>query len=373
VFVRSGVQNFGLGAWLGVLLVSVLGGMATVDVAIAEPYLSVQSGLKCVTCHTNPSGGGKRTAFGTAYARGELTERIVGEAESLWSGEINRWVAVGGDLRSGYENVDTPNAKELSQFNTSSAAVYAEVRAIPGLLSFYLDERVAPGDARSREAYALLTPSNGKYSLKVGKFFLPFGWRLQDDSAFTRQLTGINFNTPDNGIEAGLEIGKWSAQFALTNGTAGGPDGDSTKQSSFRGAYVTSRWQLGASYNFNNDALGDRTMTGIFGGLRTGPISWLAELDYITDETPTGDQDMVVGLIEGNWRVGKGHNIKLTYEAFDPNDHLDEDQRERYSLIWEYSPIQYLQPRVGLRFYNGVPQVNSQNRDEIFAELHIYF
>ncbi len=115
-------------------------------------------------------------------------------------------------------------------------------------------------------------------------------------------------------------------------------------------------------------------MYGLFAGFRTGPISWLAELDYVTDETLGGpDVDRVVGLLEGNWRVAKGHNLKVTYEAFDPNDDLDEDHRERYSIVWEYSPMQLLQPRVGVRFSDGIPQDDLQNREEFFAELHGYF
>ncbi|TDJ44089.1 MAG: hypothetical protein E2O51_07110 [Gammaproteobacteria bacterium] len=335
----------------------------------AEPYLSVRSGFKCVTCHTNPSGGGKRNAFGTAYAQTELAQRLVGQAEDAWTGEINRWFAIGGDLRAGYDYVDIPNIEARSEFGTSRGTVYADVRVIPGLLSVYLDEQIAPGGAFNREAYALLTPANGKYTIKVGQFFLPFGWRLEDDSAFIRQVTGIDFFRPDNGVEVGLELGPWSAQVAVTNGKAG----DSTQQTSFRGAYISSRWQLGASYNFDNAALGDRTMSGVFAGLRTGPITWLAEYDYITDETPTGDLDMVVGLLEANWRLTKGHNLKVTYERFDPDDAVADDEQERFSLVWEYSPMQMLQPRIGVRLYDGMPGDDPQNRDEFFAELHVFF
>ncbi len=354
---------------LGLAVPLLIGASLFASITSAEPYLAVQSGFKCVTCHTNPSGGGKRNAFGTAYAQTELARRLVGEAETAWTGEINRWLGVGGDLRAGYDRVEVPNTTAQSEFGVSRGTVYADVRVIPGLLSVYLDERIAPGNAINREAYALITPAAGKYTIKVGQFFLPFGWRLEDDSAFIRRVTGINFNTPDSGVEVGVELESWSAQVAVTNGTAG----DSTQRTSFRGEYVSSRWRIGASYNFDNAAVGDRTMSGVFAGLRTGPIAWLAEFDYITDDMPTGDQDMVVSLLEANWRLTKGHNLKLTYEDFDPDEAVSDDEQDRNSLVWEYSPIQMLQARIGARLYDGVAGNDIQNRDEFFAELHVYY
>jgi len=35
--------------------------------------------------------------------------------------------------------------------------------------------------------------------------------------------------------------------------------------------------------------------------------------------------------------------------------------------------MQFLQGRLGARIYDGIPQVNLQNRDEFFAELHGFF
>jgi hypothetical protein len=186
-------------------------------------------------------------------------------------------------------------------------------------------------------------------------------------------VPGINFTTPDNGIELGLELPKWSAQLAVGNGTAGGGEVDTGKQVSVLASYVRPRWRIGASANANNADLGDREMYGVFAGLRTGPIAWLAEYDVVTDKSPTGDFDREVSLLEGNWRFAKGHNLKLSYEWQDPDDDTTEDELERYSLVWEHTPMQFLQARVGWRAYNGVPEVAASNRDELFAELHIYF
>jgi hypothetical protein len=159
----------------------------------------------------------------------------------------------------------------------------------------------------------------------------------------------------------------------VSNGTAGAPDNDPGKQLSASASYVMSRWRVGASYNTNNSDLGDRDMQGVFVGLRTGPISWLGEIDRITDEVPGPDRDIQVSLLEGNWRFAKGHNLKVSYEFHDPDDVAEEDERERYSLVWEYTPFQLMQSRVGVRAYNGVPGSAPTNRDEFFAELHVYF
>jgi hypothetical protein len=344
--------------------------------ACAEPYLAVEAGLKCNACHVNPSGGGKRNLFGMTYARTAIAERMLFADENTrgWNSEVNRWLGVGGDYRGGYRSSDIPGTGQDSEWATSKSTVYLDVRAKPGLLSIYADYQVAPGGSLNREAYALVKPANGKYTIKAGQFFLPFGLRLQDDSAFVRQRSGINFDTPDRGIELGLELPKWTAQIASSDGTAGAGSVSGKHQTSLSAAYVLPRWRLGASYNFNNDPLGDRTMLAVFAGWRTGAIAWLSELDFIEDDSPSGGQrNTYASLIEGNWRFRRAHNLKLTYEFLDPGDPAGEDEQERYSLVWEYSPIQLLQARVGLRAYNGVPNLPRTNRDDVFAEIHVYF
>jgi len=340
-------------------------------VAAAEPYLAVESGLKCGNCHVNPSGGGKRTAFGMLYARNMISARAVDlvEGRKPWTGDVSsRWFAVGGDFRGGYESIDVPGSESESEWAVSRSTVYAELRLVPNRLELYVDQKIAPDDSENREAYLKLTPKNGKFVVKAGQMFLPFGLRLQDDETFVRQATGVNFLTPDDGVELGVELAKWSAQFAVIDGPEGADD-----QLSGSAVYVQPKWRVGASINTSEDAFGDRTMQSIFGGLKTGPISWLAELSLINDTAPAGDNDSYATLLEGNYRLRKGHNLKVGYEFLEPNEDRDEDQQERYSLVYEYNPIQFMQGRVGVRRYNGIPNIAASNRDELFAELHVYF
>ena len=357
------------------LLVAISAFHAAVE-SSAEPYLAIETGLKCASCHMNPTGGGKRNLFGMTYARTQIAERMLlrDEDPKDWNSEFNRWLGLGGDYRGGYTSVDLEGPGDNSDWATSKAALYLEIRAIPGLLTLYADEQVAPGDKLNREAYALITPSQGRYTIKAGQLFLPFGLRLQDDNTFVRQRSGINFNTPDEGVELGLELPRWSAQAAFSDGTAGAGNLPGKNQTSLSATYVRSRWRAGLSHNLNEDPLGDREMQAVFAGWRTGRISWLAEIDLITDDLSGGGNDEILAtLLEGNWRFRKGHNLKVGYEYLDPSDNIAEDQQERYSIVWEYSPFQLFQTRAGLRVYNGVPLIPVTNRNEWFVEFHAFF
>ncbi len=64
---------------------------------------------------------------------------------------------------------------------------------------------------------------------------------------------------------------------------------------------------------------------------------------------------------------------KCLYDVLDPNDSLGGNWQVRYSLLWEYSPMQFLQGRFRLRSYDGITKANAQIRDVFFAELHGYF
>ncbi len=364
----------GLAMWIRIAFV--LAVMVTPSsVARAEPYLAVFKGMQCSTCHSHPSGGGKRNVYGNVFAQSELPAQRIGDRSAkLWTGEVFKWLSVGANLRAGYESVDVPNTSSTSEFNINRGTVYLEANLIPNRLSLYVDHQVAPDSSLNRELYLKLMSASSKFHVAAGQFFLPYGLRLQDDSAFIRRATGVNFNIPDRGIQFGYESGPWSTQVSITNGTGRGPVLDSGNQVSFIVNYVQQLWRAGASFNSNKSDAGDRQMQNVFIGFRTGPVVWLAELDFISDDLPGGSsQDAIAGLIEGNWLYRKGHNLKISYGYLDPNDNISEDHQVRWSLLWEYTPIQFLQGRFGVRLYDGVPQASIQNRDEFFAEIHGFF
>jgi hypothetical protein len=356
---------------LALLFVVVLAGVGA-RIAHAEPYLAVMAGLKCSGCHVNPTGGGMRNTFGTLYGQTQLPARTLQTEGTPWTGDLGRYLGIGANLRGGATWVDMPDTKSISSFDLTSLRAYVDLRVIPERLSLYIDERLAPGSANNAETYLKLWSSGHRFYLKAGQMYLPFGIRLQDDSAFTREQTGISFNTPDRGVEVGFDGANWTAQLAVTNGTAGAPEVDSGKQWSLRSEYVTSRWRAGASFNINDFDVGSRRMQNLFAGLRTGPVAWLAEADYIVDSTSPIKRKQSGGLVEANWMLRKGQNLKLTAERFDPNRAVAGDQQTRFSLVWEYTPLPFLQLRTGVRNYDDVNEVPFLNQRIVFVQLHGY-
>jgi hypothetical protein len=339
----------------------------------AEPYFAVRQGVTCVTCHVNATGGGLRNEFGNTWGQRILPARSVetGVPQS-WTGKLNPYLGIGANLRVNASYVDAPNQPTLSEFDVQEMRVYLLVDAIPKRLSVYVDERIAPDEATNREAWARYWFGAQRWYVKAGQMYLPFGLRLEDQSAFVRALSGINMATPDRGVEIGFENAAWSAQLAVINGVAGGDETDRGKQAILRAEHVQSAWRAGASYSYNDTDEGDRQLAAVFAGVRTGPVAWLAEADYSEDDgVAAGRLSGWAGLLEANWGFRQGHNLKFTAEYLEPDDEVDDDEQNRWSLLWEYTPMQFLQLRVGARLYDGK---GSQN-DLTFAvaQLHAYF
>lgn len=340
--------------------------------ALAEPYLAVRSGQKCMSCHVNPTGGGKRSEAGASFGQFVMPKEA---AEDLWNGRVNPYLAVGGNLRANLSYLDRENADSQTSFETQRISLYLEITAVKDLLTFYVDQLMTPTSS-NREAFALMWNEERSGYLKAGRIFLPYGLRLEDDTAFIRRVSGISFANADNGIEAGYETDAWSHTVALSNGSNGGDENNRGKQLSLRTEYLQPSWRLGASLNLNDgDDSADRGMFNVFAGYQWLGIDWLVEVDAIEDrDTALGDIEQLVGLLEANRPLSKGQNLKVTLEYYDPDTDVSENQQTRTSLVWEHTPVSLLQLRVGLRVAEGIPQAaDDQNDDLMFVQLHSWF
>jgi hypothetical protein len=346
------------------------------SLAKAEPYLAVQQGLKCEVCHVNPTGGGLRTTYGDLFAQNFMPAQHLDTATPAdnWVGQIGSFLRAGGDLRFEGSVEQQPHTSSVQQFSLEQARVYLDANVIPDRLLVYVDEQVAPGGALNREAYGMFWSAAHDWYIKAGQMYLPFGLRLQDQSAFILTASGINMTTPDAGVEIGYEKGPWDVQLAVSNGTAGGAVTSDGKQLSSQLIYVQPVWRLGLAANSNDQSVGHKNAYAIFGGLRTGPIAWLAQAELTDDESvPNAQGKMLATLLEANWLIARGNNLKITDEFLNPNRQVPNGEETRWSLVYELTPIQFAQIRAGFRYYDGIPQDNAEHERLYFIELHGFF
>jgi hypothetical protein len=355
--------------WTGRLLTGLLLVLTTLS-ARAEPYLAVDQGQKCIACHVNPTGGGLRNAYGVHFARNGLAATTLPDSVPGWDGGVGDWLRLGGDLRWSSTRTEVPQQPRQRSAGTDQLRVYADL-TLPGeRVQLYVDEQLSPGKATTQEAYVRLNGEARMWHLKGGQIYLPFGWRLQDSTAFVRAVSGIGMSTPERGAELGVEVGDWSAQLALTR-PLHPPPGSSDRQTTAQVVWMQSWGRIGASAASARSTAGKRQAWALYGGLRTGPVAWLGEVDLVRDTGyPEGRRSLLAALGELNWKVAQGHNLKLTAERFDPDRRVREDHKVRRSLVYEFTPLPAIQLRMGVRQYRGIPQSPPDNRRSGFVEVH---
>jgi hypothetical protein len=371
----------------GMLFISFVAMLSASSFVIqAEPYLAIKNNLKCMACHVNPNGGGLRNDFGKIYGHSMLPARA-SSFDSADLSKLNKFLSIGADARfnANFQKNDKKQNNSSKSFEISSTQVYLNIEIPDSGVSFYLDQQVAPGSAINREAYLMYQFEQGS-SLKAGKLFLPYGVRIEDDSAFIRQVTGMNFDNSDNGVEYGLNYDRTMVNFYVANGTSQASNNDDSFLYGIRAEHLFDRFRIGASAVLN-DGEQQTQMLNLYGGMQWRDFTFLAEVDYLVLEgeplTATNasslqgfsqqDIKQFVSLAEVNYQWRQGWNIKLTAEYFDPDSDVDENEQTRYSVVGEYTPLSNIQLRLGLRFNQDIPQKPEQNYDQVFIQSHFYF
>jgi hypothetical protein len=355
----------------------------------AEPYLTVRSGAKCSDCHTNLTGGGKRTPFPHIHAHEILKDLqilpIPARARAF-DGQLHSHVSIGGDFR--FRNTtlftDEPdrNGKvprdrafrsdvESNDLDVSEFLLYLEIDLWPDVLSFYADQDF-DGGATNREAFGLLRgvlPLDGY--VKAGRLFPTFGLRVHDDEAFIRARSGFTFENPDEGVELGIMPGPFYLATSITDGQ----EGDTDVQFTVNGYTVLDDLPvirnalLGASYARQSDK---RWVTGFYAGANLWHLTYLAEFDIIDDRTPQSlpARDQFAAYAEVGWLFFDWLNLR---GAFDFVKVAGDRDQVRYVIGLEPFIDKFLQPRLQYRINNGPRNRPEQNRAELVLEMHLWF
>lgn len=389
-------------------LIVVVGWLGMTVPAAAEPYLAVREGFKCSACHVNMNGGGKRTEFVSAHARQLLHYPdffpSLSKPVDSFNGELLApYVAIGADLRTnvtatfqekgnnGRVNNNTAFRGRLEEveIDVDEAVGYLEVRPIPDLLTFYIDQSFAP-QTTTREAWGMLRLPWDVY-LKGGKMFLPYGLQLQDDTAFIRggrngsMTTGFSFDQQQPAFEIGWEPGPVAAAFAVSDGAPGDRDVQvtGTLYALFTDLPVVRNFLLGGSASRVGPPGTETIVYGFFTGFNLGKLTYLGEVDFRSDKDRTdGDPetDKFLGRFihysEANYLLLDWLNVKLAFDYADDDGVLQtraNDSENRVSVGLEPFWNKFLQTRLFYRCSNGIESNPSHNQDLWIAEVHLFF
>ncbi|HXJ33572.1 MAG TPA: hypothetical protein VMS22_05970 [Candidatus Eisenbacteria bacterium] len=380
-------------------LVAVLGVLValatTARFSAAEPYLEVRAGAKCNDCHTNLTGGGKRTPFAHIHAHDILDDLDllpIPPTVKGFNGQINEWVSIGGDLRVrnttifqdkfGHSN-SIPSDQAFRRSVTSNTTEvqeflgYAQVDLFPDYVTLYSDFNLN-GGVTNREAFGLirgLLPYDTY--LKAGRLYPTYGLRVWDDTAYIRGRVGYTFQNPDVGGEIGFAPGPYFLATSITNGASG----DKSVQVTVNGyglyedVPVVRNVLAGASYGFQSDK---RWVAGVYAGSNIWRLTYLAEFDYIDDRTVASEnkRDQFAAYAELDFLLFSWLNIRGTFDYVKVNH----DQNQvRYCIGAEPFINRFIQPRIQYRINNGPnqpstnPSVLTENQDELVFELHFFF
>jgi hypothetical protein len=238
-------------------------------------------------------------------------------------------------------------------------------------LKLYYDKDMSAGFARELWAKVSLP---GKSYIKAGHMLLPYGYRLMDDQAFVRAVTGYTYNTSALGYEVGVEPGPLSLIANVTAGTKDEPGLLSSVGSLvFSNMPVVRTFRLGGSYSMS---LKEKTRKangsyGAFGGASFGMFTVLAQRDY----TKKDSVKMVEDYVEADFLPVQGFNVKGVYETYWPNRDIPaaNNLQRRITVGIEPFVTQFLQLGLYYRMNDWIPQTTMGNQDNIIGRVHVFF
>lgn len=346
----------------------------------AEPRFAVREGLACAACHVNRTGGGMRTAFGVAWAQTNLpTWRIAGGFDP----RLGESVSVGANLRLDQRSIFPAHtildkkrydSKGSSSFESTEGNLYVRADLIAERLSLYVDETVAPEGASNREAFVLLHGLPLQGYVKAGRFLLPYGLRIQDDTAFMRQQTGFTYANQDLGVEIGIAPHPFTASVSISNGSLGGPDTNLAKQVTGQMGLVAPWGRLSASVAYNDTSVPDfpfETLTsGLHGGLRLGRLGLLGSVDWIRGIGKPSTYDQFALFSEADFEAWQGVHLRSRFEAFDPSRQIQHNERDRFVLGAGWFAMQWVELRAEYRINRDIPQRVTGNANELLLQIH---
>lgn len=357
--------------------------------ALATPRYALRVGQSCVLCHQNPSGGGERSAYATAYLVPERLAMAREDAPAPPDPQIHEALLLGADLRTFW--LDREDADARNNFVQMQGAVYLSLQPDPRILA-YVHQEFGQGPAHAPEAFVLGWLVPGAVWAKAGRFVPAFGWRPADHRTFTRtDFVFLPENPPqsDTGLELGARRGPLELQLALTNGEfASAFERNDELAFVARGAILRTvgpgSVAAGASYAQHRGVDLHRWAGGPFAGASWGRLTWWGEADWLHSARPDPAGGPALAVRTGvtmshelSVQVVRGVDVVATWDLHDPDVRIASGAGRRLGLGIDAMPYPFLQLRAKVNAFdvrNGpdAPAIPDGVR-QMEAEVHFFY
>ena len=349
--------------------------------ALSLPRFASRTGLKCQSCHVDPSGGEMRQTFGVQYGRDQLPVPEWSQNSDVtdFSNVITNILGVGADFRTIYYNRKLPDSTRRDGLFQMQGDLYINLH-VARKVFIYLN--VNKGASSGFDAFALLNVLPASGHLKIGRFIPDYGTNLDDHTAYVRQYTKLSpeFDVVERtGAEAAVSPGPFTVLGGIYNADEGGGI-PSTNNKAFLGRgegmfKISDGVTLGLGGNVFSTKTGiagvSATYYGGFGSFSLGDFTLLGETDWIKSSPAGLATTALATYAEADYVVAQGVDIKLSYDFYDQDIHFKTGSKSRYSVGVEFFPVSGVEIRPVYRILKQqTPDIGTMNEFDLM--LHLY-
>jgi hypothetical protein len=352
--------------------------------AYALPRFASRTGVKCQSCHINPSGAGMRQIFGVQYGRETLPVPTWSEELGLddFTTKLSEFISVGADFRTLFFYQQNPDTGTPPQSVSGTNAFWQMQGNVD--MNFRLARKVgiylSKGLYSGFEIFGLLNVLPGDGYIKVGKFVPNFGTKTDDHRAYVRMYTGFSpeLGRPElTGAEVGFQPGPISITGGVYNSTDGFGSGTGNNKALLgraEGMFKVSKdVHVGIGGNvFTKQTGADSrsTLLGGFGSFSYANLTLLGEADLIQNKVTGIRATGLVTFLELDYVLTPGFDLKLGYDFYDPDKDLKTGSMSKYTVGFEFFPISGVEVRPLYRIVKDEP--TDIKNDEFQLMVHFY-
>jgi len=354
--------------------------------AFALPRFSLLTGMQCINCHANPTGGELRNSFGSSDFVDDHLRLVPAHGDStdyIFNPQLNDNIRLGGDVRFQYLY---DGDQKKTTFQSMEGSIYSLFELFTSTNLF-----VKYDFANSAyEAYGLYKFNSDNSYVKVGAFEPSYGIRLDDHTAYTRGgnlgfLEGLDqvglFFVPDY-WDAGLELGsRFFENLFITADVTNGADMapisfSSAKAIIGKAEYLTKgNFMIGASgyYTGSTNMYGLQAGAGIGERLTVlGEWDWANSLPGLPDTLVQayGNAKSNAAFVEATYFITNGLTATARLDYF--RSVAGGPVYERYIIGADIYPFPHIDLTPQIRF-NSNNVINEPSPIEALIQSHIYF